>query len=69
MTTETEYLRRELIRARALLAEASGWMKAIERFDPNAAAVTRQHIQERIAEFQTHGVAVLPVGVKGCNHG
>jgi hypothetical protein len=61
--TESAYLRRELIEARGLLAECMGWINAIERLEPNAAAVTRQHIQDRVREFQTHGVAVLPAGV------
>lgn len=64
MQTESSYLRAELIRARGLLAECMGWMNALETIAPNAAAVTRQHIQERVAEFQTHGIAVLPEGVR-----
>lgn len=64
--TEADYLRAELIRARGLLADAMGWMNALEVIQPNCAAVTRQHIQERIREFQGHGVAVLPQGVNEC---
>lgn len=68
MTTETEYLRAELIKARGLLADCAGIFNGAEKAHCSARELVALPIvaglRERIAEFRTHGVAALPAHVK-----
>ena len=63
--TEADYLRRELIQAKGLLAEAAGLMEAATTLAPDFAKLdVCQRWRDNEQAFRRHGVAVLPEGVK-----